>query len=131
VGVVTKSTFGSKHSRGSYIERHYHKPWFDADYRTAKREMRLWLKVNPDSHAIKHHKSKLKTLLKRKFFFWETTRVQHMCAFAKVDALLFWKKYRPRAPVMDKISATMLLEGFYGLVSQSSPLIRLRINHSA
>ncbi len=35
-----------------------------------------------------------------------------MCMFAKVDALLFWKKYQPRAPVVDKISATMLLEGF-------------------
>jgi RNase H-fold protein (predicted Holliday junction resolvase) len=35
-----------------------------------------------------------------------------MCALAKVDALLFWKKYRPRAPVVDKISAGMLLEGF-------------------
>jgi len=39
-----------------------------------------------------------------------------MCAFAKVDALLFWKKYWPKALVMDKISATMLLEGFYGLI---------------
>jgi hypothetical protein len=39
-----------------------------------------------------------------------------MCAFAKVDALLFWKKYRPKAPVMDKISAVMLLEGFRGLI---------------
>jgi hypothetical protein len=39
-----------------------------------------------------------------------------MCTFAKVDALLFWKKYRPRAQVVDKISAATLLEGFRGLV---------------
>jgi hypothetical protein len=39
-----------------------------------------------------------------------------MCALAKVDMLSFWKKYRPRAPVVDKISATALLEGFRGLV---------------
>jgi hypothetical protein len=39
-----------------------------------------------------------------------------MCAFAKVDALSFWKKYRPRALVVDKISAATLLEGFRGLV---------------
>jgi hypothetical protein len=39
-----------------------------------------------------------------------------MCALAKVDALSFWKKYQPRAPVVDKISVAMLLEGFRGLV---------------
>jgi len=54
-----------------------------------------------------------------------------MCAFAKVDALLFWKKYRPRAPVMDKISATTLLEGFRVLVGQSPPPIRLQTDHLA
>jgi hypothetical protein len=31
---------------------------------------------------------------------------------AKVDVLSFWKKYQPRAPVVDKISAITLLEGF-------------------
>jgi hypothetical protein len=35
---------------------------------------------------------------------------------AKVDALSFWKKYWPRAPVVDKISVASLLEGFRGLV---------------
>jgi hypothetical protein len=39
-----------------------------------------------------------------------------MCVLAKVDALLFWKKYWPKAPVVDKISAAKLLEGFCGLV---------------
>ncbi len=51
------------------------------------------MKANLDSHAAKHQKSKLKNLLKRKKKFWETARVQHMCALAKVDAPLFWKKY--------------------------------------
>jgi hypothetical protein len=50
---------------------------------------------------------------------------------AKVDALSFWKKYWPRAPVVDKISAVTLLEGFRGLVGQSSPPIQLRTDHSA
>jgi len=49
-----------------------------------------------------------------------------MCALAKEDAFLFEKKYRPRAPVVDKISVAMLLEGFRGLVGQSLPPIRLR-----
>jgi hypothetical protein len=31
---------------------------------------------------------------------------------------------------MDKINATMLLESFHGLVGQSSPPIRLQIDHS-
>jgi hypothetical protein len=35
---------------------------------------------------------------------------------AKVDALLFWKKYRPRALVVDKIITTMFLEGYRRLV---------------
>jgi hypothetical protein len=39
-----------------------------------------------------------------------------MCILAKVDAFLFWKKYWPRAPVVDKINAIALLEGFRGLV---------------
>jgi len=39
-----------------------------------------------------------------------------MCALTKVDVFLFWKKYRPRALVVDKISADALLEGFRGLV---------------
>jgi hypothetical protein len=39
-----------------------------------------------------------------------------MCTLAKVDVLTFWKKYRPRAPIVDKISVVTLLEGFRGLV---------------
>jgi hypothetical protein len=54
-----------------------------------------------------------------------------MCALAKVDTLSFLKKYQPKAPVLDKISATVLLEGFRGLVGQPSPLVRLRTDHSA
>jgi len=75
------------------------------------------LKANPDSHAAKHQENKLKNLLKRKIISWDTARVQHMCALAKVSVLSFWKKYRPTAPVVDKISATMLLEGFHELDS--------------
>jgi hypothetical protein len=62
------------------------------------------LKVNAYSHVAKHQESKLKKLLKKKKKIWETLRSQHMCVFAKVDALSFWKKYRPRAPVVDKIN---------------------------
>jgi hypothetical protein len=131
VGVATKSTFSNKLSGESFRNRHFHKPWFDADYRTTKRELRLWLKANPDLHVAKHQESKLKILLKRKTFFWETIRAQHMCALAKVDAFSFWKKYRPRALVVDKINAVTLLEGFHKLVGQSSPPIRLRTNHLA
>jgi hypothetical protein len=83
------------------------------------------LKVNPDLHATKHQEIKLKILLKRNFFFGEIAKAQHMCAFAKGDALLFWKKYRPRAPVVDKINAAKLLEGLSGLVGQFLPPIRL------
>jgi hypothetical protein len=46
----------------------------------------------------------------------ETPRAQHMRALAKVDVFLFWKKYRRRAPVVDKISVATSLEGFYELV---------------
>jgi hypothetical protein len=78
--------------------------------------LRLWLKANHDSHVAKHQENKLKNLLKRKRICWENARAQHMCMFAKVDALSFWKKYRPRAPNVDKISAVTLLEGFRELV---------------
>jgi len=54
-----------------------------------KRELRFWLKTNPDSHAAKHQESKFKNLLKRKRTFWEIVRAQHMCALAKVDVLSF------------------------------------------
>jgi hypothetical protein len=131
VGVVTKSTFGNKPSRGSCKNRHCHKPWFDANCCIAKHELRLWLKANLNSHTTKHQESKLQKLLKKKRIFWETTRAQHMCALGKVDMLSFWKKYQPRALVVDKISATTLLEGFRRLVSQPSPSIRLRTNRSA
>jgi hypothetical protein len=66
VGAVTKFTFGRKQSGRSYKNRYYHKPWFDADYRITKRELKLWLKANLDSHAAKHQESKHKTLLKGK-----------------------------------------------------------------
>jgi hypothetical protein len=69
VGAATKSTFGNKSSGGSCRKRHYHKPWFDVDCRTTKRELRLWMKTNLDSHAAKHQKSKLKKLLKRERLF--------------------------------------------------------------
>ncbi len=39
-----------------------------------------------------------------------------MCTLAKMDAFLFWKKYRPKAPIVDKVNAVIFLEGFYGLV---------------
>jgi hypothetical protein len=81
-----------------------------------KRELRPWLKANHDSHAVKHQPSNLKKLLKNKRICWETARAQHMCMFAKVDVLSFWKKYRPRAPVVDKISAVTFLEGFPELI---------------
>jgi hypothetical protein len=125
VGAAVKSTFGNKLSGGCCKMRHCHKPWFDANCRIAKRELRLWLKANHDSHAVKHQQSNLKKLLKRKRICWETARVQHMCTLAKVDAHSFWKKYRPRAPVVDKISAITLLEGFRKLVGQSLPPIQL------
>jgi len=131
VGATTKSTFDIKSSKGNCRKRHYHKPWFDIECRTTKHELRLWLKANPNSHTVKHQKSKLKNLLKMKRFFWEIVKAQHMCAFAKVDALSFWKMYRPRAPVVDKISAATLLEGFCGLVSQSPPPIWLQTDQSA
>jgi hypothetical protein len=54
MGVAAKSTFGNKPSRGSCKKRHYHKPWFDVVYHIVKRELKLWLKANPDSHAAKH-----------------------------------------------------------------------------
>jgi hypothetical protein len=54
-----------------------------------------------------------------------------MCILAKVDAHLFWKKYLRKAPVVDKISAVMFLEGFCGLIGQSSPPMWLRIDHLA
>ncbi len=116
VGVATKSIFGNKPSGGSYRKKHCHKPWFDADCHIAKRELKLWLKANPDAHAAKHQESKFKNLLKKKRIFWEIARTQHMCMLAKADALSFWKKYQPKAPVMDKINAIMLLERFRGLV---------------
>jgi hypothetical protein len=131
MGVTTKSIFGSKLSRGCYKKRHCHKPWFNANCCITKHELRLWLKANPDPHTAKHQESKLKNLLKRKRISWETTRAQHMCMVAKVDAISFWKKYQPRAPVVDKISVAMLLEGFHGLIGQPSPPIRLRTDHSA
>jgi len=87
--VATKSTFGSKPSKGNCKKRHCHKPWFDADYHIAKRELKLWLKANLDSHAAKHQESKLKILLKKKRILWETVRAQYMCALAKVDVLSF------------------------------------------
>jgi hypothetical protein len=41
VGATTEFTFGNKLSRGCCKMRHCHKPWFDADCRIAKRELRL------------------------------------------------------------------------------------------
>jgi len=89
VGVAAKSTFGNKPLGGNCRKKHCHKPWFDADYRILKHELRLRLKANLDSHDVKHQENKLKSLLKRKRIFWETAKAQHMCAFAKVDALSF------------------------------------------
>jgi len=53
-----------------------------------------------------------------------------MYAFTKVDVLSFWKKYWPRAFVVDKINAIVLLEGFCGLVGQFLPPVWLQVDHS-
>jgi hypothetical protein len=39
-----------------------------------------------------------------------------MCVLAKVDALLFFKKYWPTALIVNNICAAELLEGFRKLV---------------
>jgi hypothetical protein len=75
VGVTIKFTFDNKPSGVSCKKRHCHKPWFDVDYHTAKRELKLWMKANLDSHVVEHQKSKLKNLSKKKRIFWETVRV--------------------------------------------------------
>jgi hypothetical protein len=131
MGAVAKSTFGNKLSGGRCKMQHCHKPWFDADCRIAKCELKLWLKANRDSHVVKHQQNNLKKLFKRKRICWEIARAQHMCSLAKVDVPSFWKKYQPNAPMADKISAITLLEGFRKLVGQSSPPIQLQIDHSA
>jgi hypothetical protein len=67
MGAAAECTFGNKPLGGSCRKGHYHKPWFDVDCRITKRELRLWLKANPDSHAVKHQESKLrKSFLKGK-----------------------------------------------------------------
>jgi hypothetical protein len=66
---ATKSTFGNKPSGGSCRKKHYHQFWFDVNCRTAKRELRFWLKANPDLHATKHQENKLYKFFKKKFFF--------------------------------------------------------------
>jgi hypothetical protein len=103
VGVATEFTFGNKLSGGRCLKKHCHKPWFDVDCRIAKREQRLWLKANPNSHVTKHQESKLKNLLKRERISWETIRAQHMCTLTKVNVFSFWKKYQPRALVIDNV----------------------------
>jgi hypothetical protein len=52
MGAATESTFGNKLSGGHYRKKHCRKPWFDC--RIAKRELRFWLKVNPDPHACRN-----------------------------------------------------------------------------
>jgi hypothetical protein len=54
-----------------------------------------------------------------------------MCVFVKVNTLSFWKKYQAKAPIVDKISVAMFLEGFRRLVNQPPPPIRLWTDHSA
>ncbi len=48
-----------------------------------------------------------------------------MCVLAKMDKFSFWKKYRPKAIIVDKINAIAFLEGFRELVGQPSPLVWL------
>jgi hypothetical protein len=62
MGATIKSIFGNKLSRGSCRKKQCHKPLFDVNYCTTKHELRLWLKANLDSHAVKHQESKLKNL---------------------------------------------------------------------
>jgi hypothetical protein len=59
MGVTTESIFGNKPLGGNCRKKHCHKPWFDVDYRIVKRELRLWLKANLNSHAAKLQESKL------------------------------------------------------------------------
>jgi hypothetical protein len=53
VGATIEFIFGNKPQEG-VAERHCHKPWFDTKCCTTKRELRLWLKANLDSHIAKH-----------------------------------------------------------------------------
>jgi len=95
----------------------------------AKRELRLWLKANPNSHAIKDQESKLKKLLKMIFFGGNYKSSTYVCACQGGCALIL-EKNRPRAPIVGKMNAAELLEGFRRLVGYFSPPVRLQIDHS-
>ncbi len=99
VGATVESTFGNKPSRRSCRKRHCHIPWFDDDCHIVKGELKLWLKVDPDSYTAKHQENKLKSLLKRKRILWETIRAQHVRALAKVDVLSSGKSTGQRHPL--------------------------------
>jgi hypothetical protein len=43
VGATVEFIFGNKPLKRNRKKRHYHKPWFDADCRMEKRELRLSL----------------------------------------------------------------------------------------
>jgi hypothetical protein len=105
VGVAAKSTFGNKFSRGSYRERHCHKPWFDADYCTTKCELRLWLKANPNSHAAKHQESKL---IKKENNFLGNYKELNICV-----CLLRCFRFGKSAFVLEKVSTKGTCYGQY------------------
>jgi hypothetical protein len=69
MGVTAKSTFGNKPSRGSCRKIHCHKPRFDVDCHTSKRELKLWMKANLDSDVATHlEKQTQKFITKEKIF---------------------------------------------------------------
>jgi hypothetical protein len=130
VGVVRKSTFCSKPLGGSSKDIHCHKPWFDIDYRIAKHELRLWLKANPDLHAVKHQESKLKNSLKRNFFLGNYKNSTYVC-ICQGGCTFVLEKVPTKGTRCGQDQCNYALEGFRGLVSESSPPIRLQTDHSA
>ncbi len=130
MGAVAKFTFNNKPSGRRCRKRHCHKPWFDVDYRIAKSELRLWLKANPHSHAAKHQKNKLKKFIKKEKNFLGNYKSSTYVYACEGGCALVLEKIPAKGLVVDKISVAMLLEGFHGLVGQSSPPIRLRTDHS-
>ncbi len=87
-------------------------------------------KASTDFKMFKYDPITIHHLIKLVVGFSGKLQRLNICVLAKVDVLSFLKKYEPKAPVMDKINATTLLEGFRGLVGQFLPPIRLQIDHS-
>jgi hypothetical protein len=117
---ATTAVHGCPATRTSTTQ-HRHQPWFDTECHNKHKEVYAYAKFHPDNHLACEWKKQLKQLLCCKKRTYKKLQSQQLCALAKTDPAIFWRKYSKNKERSIVISKTNLVASFQKLLEGQCP----------